>query len=100
MDAVVYKMKEQWNKKDKDFGALDVKLEEGQQLYAQLQAQSNLPPEKVELFSEQLTMLQNFVKTLSSGEEFVKDNMTKLTQAKEQATSRLKQYVQTVQAQF
>lgn len=45
-------------------------------------------------------MLQNFVKTLSSGEEFVKDNMTKLTQAKEQATSRLKQYVQTVQAQF
>lgn len=93
-------MKEQWNKKDKEFSVMDTKLEEGQQLYAQLQAQSNLPPEKIEKFSEQLAMIQNFVKTLCSGEEFVKDNMTKLTEAKQQATSRLQQYVQTVQAQF
>ena len=91
-------MQDQWNKKGNESSTLDTKYEESQQLYAQFQAQQNLTPEKTEQFSGQLAMIQNFIKTLSSGEEFVKDNMAKLTEAKQQATSRLKQYVQTVQA--
>lgn len=57
VDAVVYKIQDQWNKEEKDFSLLDTKLEESQQLYAQFQAQQNLSPEKIDQFSGQLAMI-------------------------------------------